>query len=61
MFVKPAAGRRVRDPRSKIPLPDSGAEVSDSDSYWVRRLQDGDVVLVVPSQPTKKATTTKKE
>lgn len=42
MFVKPAAGLRVRDPVKKDFLPDEGREVADS-LYWQRRLIDGDV------------------
>lgn len=46
MFIKPAPGVKVRDPRSRLPLPETGAEVSDTDTYWARRLVDGDVVHV---------------
>lgn len=49
MFVKPAPGLKVRDPQSKRHLPEEGAEVPDSDSYWVRRLIDGDVVKAAPT------------
>ncbi|WP_145538931.1 DUF2635 domain-containing protein [Yersinia kristensenii] len=43
MFVKPIAGRAVRDPVKGTLLPESGSEVPDN-SFWHRRLQDGDVV-----------------
>lgn len=46
MFVKPMAGRAVRDPVKGTFLPESGAEVPDN-AFWHRRLQDGDVVQVV--------------
>lgn len=47
MFVKPAEGRQVRDPASKRPIPAAGANVPQ-DSYWIRRLRDGDVVAANP-------------
>lgn len=45
MFVKPKPGLKVRDPKSLLHIPDSGAEVPE-DSYWTRRLADGDVFRV---------------
>lgn len=45
MFVKPAPGLKVRDPVTKQHLPESGTEVPE-DSYWIRRIADGDVVVV---------------
>lgn len=45
MFLKPRPGLKVRDPISKFHLPADGAEVQES-SYWIRRLADGDVVVV---------------
>jgi hypothetical protein len=49
MFVKPKAGFVVRDPVTKIALPASGAEVSDFDMYWQRRLRDGDIEKATPT------------
>lgn len=46
MFIKPAEGKKIRDPFKKTLLPENGAEVSDSDPFWRRRLRDGDVVKV---------------
>ncbi len=46
MLVKPN-GVQVRDPLTKTPLPPEGAEVP-KDTYWLRRLQDGDVSDVKP-------------
>ncbi|EKN3827431.1 TPA: DUF2635 domain-containing protein [Yersinia enterocolitica] len=43
MFVKPTAGRAVRDPVKGTLLPESGSEVPDN-AFWRRRIQDGDVV-----------------
>lgn len=55
MFIKPAhVNIRVRDPRTKLHIPAEGVQVPDDDSYWVRRLRSGDVVLVeVKPAPTK--------
>ena len=46
IFVKPAPGLQVFDPddsRPRQPLPAEGAEVLRN-TYWERRLKDGDVV-----------------
>lgn len=43
MFVKPAAGRQVPDPDKGGCLPPEGREIVPH-QYWLRRLQDGDVV-----------------
>lgn len=45
MIVKPVADRSVRDPVKGTFLPETGAEVPDN-SFWRRRLNDGDVVRV---------------
>ena len=46
IFVKPAqAGLRVRMPPNGDVLPDEGMEV-ERDSFWVRRINDGDVVEI---------------
>lgn len=51
LHIRPAfAGAVIRDPRSRRPLPESGAEVEAS-SYWRRRLVAGDVVLVEAAPP----------
>jgi hypothetical protein len=42
--VRPAQGRRVRDPEGGV-LPPEGARVPEN-TFWLRRIQDGDVVLV---------------
>jgi hypothetical protein len=51
MFCKPAPGRLVRDPLTKIAMPEAGANVPDDGGYWSRRLRDGDIVLAEPVQP----------
>lgn len=53
MIVKPAPGMQVRDPRSRLHIPEIGVEVSAADTYWARRLADGDVVEVKPAPATK--------
>jgi hypothetical protein len=53
MHVKLAAGRRVLDPRTNLHVPEDGINVSELDTYWVRRLRSGDVVRdeAVAAQP----------
>jgi hypothetical protein len=50
MIIKPAPGRLVRDPLTKQRIPEAGVEVSDTDTFWARRLADGDVI-VKPAAP----------
>lgn len=58
MFVKPAPGLKVPDPDTFVPLPAEGRDVPDN-TYWRRRLRDGDVIAVeedastASSEPTK--------
>jgi hypothetical protein len=48
IFVRPVSpGLIVRDPITRQPLPSEGAE-KPRDTYWLRRLADGDVVEVAP-------------
>ena len=52
MFVKPGTGRdglplSVRVPHTRALLPETGAEVP-ANSFWIRRLRDGDVVEASP-------------
>ncbi len=47
MFVKPAPGIKVRDPISRIHIPETGKEVPES-SYWIRALANKDVVACAP-------------
>jgi hypothetical protein len=44
LFVKPKPGKILRDPRNNLPLPESGKDVP-SNSFWIRRLNAGDVEL----------------
>ena len=47
MYVKPAPSVKVRDPQSMLHLPDAG-QIVESNSYWLRRLADGDVIVTTP-------------
>ncbi|MGH6990689.1 MAG: DUF2635 domain-containing protein [Stellaceae bacterium] len=59
MFVKPAldtaSGKplHIRFPRTRAILPADGAEVDPraNQSFWQRRLRDGDVIRTEPSKP----------
>jgi hypothetical protein len=57
MRVKPAEGRAVRDPQQHYRLmPPEGGNVPDN-TFWQRRLRDGDVVMIeddkaAPEGPT---------
>lgn len=50
-FKPASADLVVRDPITRLPLPAEG-EVKPLDTYWSRRLVDGDVVMVLPNQAT---------
>lgn len=61
MKVKPAIqGAIIRDPITRQPLPAEGRDVPDN-SFWRRRLADGEVVLVKPAgnEPVSSLTTRK--
>jgi len=70
MFVKPAVSARtgavlkVRHPRTKALIPETGAEVPET-FFWLRRLRDGDVVRADPPagqlQPSAPALVTSQE
>ena len=60
IFLVPRAGYIVRDPETKKPLPAEGMEVERS-SYWVRRIQAGDVSVLPVSKPKTVRSKTKKE
>lgn len=48
MFVKPQPGRSVPDPERGGLLAEDGREVPDTSTYWHRRVEDNDVVVVDP-------------
>lgn len=60
MFIKPSPGIIIRDPFNQQVLPVSGVEVSGNESFWIRRLKDGSVVLGDKS-PQKTAPTVAKD
>lgn len=45
----PLSGKIVIDPATRKALPPDGAEV-EVDSYWIRRSNDGDVILANENQ-----------
>jgi hypothetical protein len=49
MRVAPAPGLVIRDPVTKLFVPPEGIEVAESDLFWVRRINDGDAVIVPPA------------
>lgn len=56
MKVKPNPGKLMRDPVTRMPLPAEGKEVPNN-SFWRRRIKDGDVIAVpdgpLPAPATK--------
>ncbi len=48
MFVKPANGNLIYNPKTGAHMPAEGLEVLEGDKYWRRRLRDGDVVIADP-------------
>ena len=59
-FLKPTEGATVRDPDTFEKLPEEGAEKPLS-SYWLRRIECGDVALVEPEKSgTKQKTSSEK-
>jgi hypothetical protein len=55
MIVKPAPGIKLRDPVTKEFISDEGHKVDDFDLYWIRRINDGDAILVDGAAPAKKS------
>ena len=51
-LLTPVEGRTVIDPQTKETLPAEG-KVLPLDSFWTRRINDGDVVINISSQPKK--------
>lgn len=45
LHLKPVSGLTVRDPETYQPLAAEG-EVKPRNAFWLRRLKDGDVVLI---------------
>lgn len=58
--VSPAVHRRVIDPKTNQPIPEGQTLKVEASSYWLRRLRQGDVVLVEEKpEPVKKQKTVK--
>lgn len=53
-FLIPQKDLRVINPFNKLPLPENGLLV-EVDSYWLRRLKDGDVTEII-EKPIEKNT-----
>lgn len=51
MYIKTAPGRAVRDPDTLELVPASGREVRDNHHFWMTRLRDGDIEIVVAAPP----------
>lgn len=47
--LKPKDGLKVYDPEAHAHLPEDGRRVTVN-SYWLRRLKDGDVIEVASNQ-----------
>ena len=53
IFIKPAReGLTVVNPADYSIVPQDGCEVT-ADSYWHRRVIDGDIIVVMPKAKTK--------
>lgn len=57
MNIKPVGGKSVPDPERGGILPPEGRNVEPS-SYWLRRIEDGDVVEVPAESETQAKPTT---
>ena len=55
MLVKPAPNRAVPDPERGGLLPEEGRDVDATSTYWHRRIEDNDVVVVDAEPPAKPA------
>jgi Protein of unknown function (DUF2635) len=46
MKVKPAAGLKIRDPKSLKVIPSQGFEIKTMTTYWARRIECKDVFVI---------------
>lgn len=53
LYIKPAPGLLVLDPLTRKPL-ENGGEPKPADTYWMRRLADGDVIEIPGAEPARK-------
>lgn len=60
MFVVPKKGYKIPDPSLNDFLPEQGREVQKN-TYWVRRVRDGDVVEKAPTKPQAKNSSKKED
>ncbi|MEG2749456.1 MAG: DUF2635 domain-containing protein [Acinetobacter sp.] len=60
MFVVPNNGYKIPDPSLSDYLPVEGREV-EKNTYWVRRLRDGDVTEKSPPKPQAKNSVKKED
>ena len=58
--IKPKEGMVVRDPITKQKLPAAGLQVLQN-SYWTKKLRDGDIVLVSEKQSKPEVVEVKQE
>lgn len=56
--IKPKQGVTVKDPDTLVPLKKEG-EDKPRNAYWLRRVKDGDCIVIEPKTATKR--TAKKE
>lgn len=52
VYVVPKKGLTVRDPIDRAPLPNEG-DWKPRDTYWDRRINDGDVIVSEPPKAKK--------
>ncbi len=61
IIIKPKDGAKVFDPQHNDFLPDEGRQFSALNSYWIRRKNEGGIVVAkVEETKATKTTTTKK-
>ncbi len=53
--IKPVGSLRIKDPLTKLPLKKEG-ESKPKNTYWNRRIKDGDVVVLDRPPKTSKET-----
>lgn len=53
--VKPIEGMKVLNPATNLHISEDGTDVVWS-TYWKRRLNDGEIEIIEPEKPVKKAT-----
>lgn len=61
IMIRPAEGKKIRDPRNGKPLPADRDMRVELGSYWLRRLKDGDVYEVKEKKASKKKPEPKKK